>query len=383
MDTSTLLLAGDVMTGRGIDQVMAHPAPPDLHEAWVHDARAYVHMAEHVHGPIPAPVSPRYIWGEALEEIGRSAPDACVVNLETAVTASGQPWPGKGVHYRMHPANLGCLKAAHVDVCALANNHLLDWGRDALVETLLSLARAGLRTAGAGANLARACAPAVLPLNAGQRLLVYSWAAPDCGVPDEWDATPQRPGIALLKDLSAAGLEQIADAVNAHRREGDLVLLSIHWGANWVADVPRAHRRFAHDVVDMDLADIVHGHSSHHPLPFEVHHGKLILYGCGDLVNDYEGIEPHADHPMDIACLYFATLSQASGRLVRLRLVPLQRRAFRLWRADPAARASIRHALRLKENGLAQHLHWRPDGHWVFEAPAAMQRAVVREPQRA
>lgn len=364
--TSTLLLIGDVMVGRGIDQVLAHPAAPDLYEAAVRDARDYVRLAERVAGPIPAPVPDRYPWGEALQEIGQVAPDASIVNLETAVTADGRPWPGKGIHYRMHPANVGCLEAANVHACALANNHTLDWGPQGLADTIRALVRTGVRPAGAGMDLAQARAPAVLSLVAG-RLLVFSWAAPDCGVPPGWEATPHGAGIALLHDLGAAGLRQVADAVGEHRREGDLVVLSIHWGANWVEAVPQAHRRFARKLIDRAIVDVVHGHSAHHPLPLEVHRGKLILYGCGDLVNDYEGIAPHPAHPQDVGCLYFATLSRGSGQLVRLRIVPLQRRAFRLVHAAPAARAAIRHALRLKENGLARQVRRRPDGHWVIE----------------
>ena len=367
VDTTTLLLTGDVMVGRGIDQVLAHPAPAQLYEGLVRDARDYVRLAERAAGPIPAPVSGRYLWGDALQEIQHVAPDACIVNLETAVTAAGEPWPGKGVHYRMHPANVGCLRAAGVQACALANNHVLDWGPQGLADTLRTLAKAGVRTAGAGLDLANARAPAVLPLGAGQRLLVLSWAAPDCGVPQGWEATPHRAGIALLQDLAAAGLRQVADAVDEHRREGDLVVLSIHWGANWVDAVPQAHRRFAQDLVDRDLADVVHGHSAHHPLPFELHRGKLILYGCGDLINDYEGIASAEPQPRDVGCLFFPTLSLGSGRLVRLRIVPLQRRAFRLVRAGPAARAAIRHALRLKDNGFARQVQWRPNGHWIVE----------------
>ena len=367
-DTTTLLFAGDVMVGRGIDQVLAHPAAPGLHEVLVRDARDYVRLAERAAGPIPAPVPGRYLWGEALQEIEHVAPDANIINLETAVTAAGQPWPGKGIHYRMHPANLGCLKAAKVHACALANNHTLDWGPEGLADTLRSLGKAGLRAAGAGMDLAQARTPAVLSLGTGHRLLVFSWAAPDCGVPQGWEATAHRAGVALLHDFAAAGLRQVADAVDEHRREGDLVVLSIHWGANWVDAVPQAHRRFAQELIDRDAVDVVHGHSAHHPLPFELHRGKLILYGCGDLINDYEGIAAHPPHPRDVACLYFATLSQGSGRLVRLRIAPLQRRAFRLVRADPAARAAIRRGLRLKENGFARHVQWRPNGHWVVEA---------------
>jgi poly-gamma-glutamate synthesis protein (capsule biosynthesis protein) len=278
----------------------------------------------------------------------------------------------------MNPANIACLQAASIDACALANNHILDWGYDGLVETLQSLRKAGIHAAGAGSDREQARAPAVLRLNTGHRLLVFSWAARSSGVPPGWAAAPSTPGIALLHDLSERGVQQVAAVVDSRRREGDLVLLSLHWGENWVEEVPEAHRRFARELIDLGVADVVHGHSSHHPLPFEVHHGKLILYGCGDLINDYEGIESHGAYPQDLACLYFATLSQGSGRLVRLRIVPLQRRAFRLVRADAAARASIRHALRLKESGLARHLQWWPDGNWVLEAPTAERKALVR-----
>ena len=368
IDTTTVLLTGDVMVGRGIDQVLAHPAPHELYEPLVHDAREYVRLAERTAGPIPAPVPARYPWGEALQEIAHVAPDASIVNLETAVTARGQPWPGKGIHYRMHPANVGCLKAANVHACALANNHTLDWSVEGLEDTLRTLSKAGLHATGAGMDLAQARAPAVLSLGGRQRLLVFSWAATDCGVPEAWEATPHGAGVALLRDLAATGMRQVSEAIEEHRREGDLVVLSIHWGANWVDAVPQAHRRFAHELVDRGIVDVVHGHSAHHPMPFEVHHGKLILYGCGDLINDYEGIESDTPHRQDVGCLFFATVSLGSGRLVRLRIVPLQRRALRLVRADPAARAAIRHELHLKENGFARQVQWRRNGHWLIEA---------------
>jgi len=127
--TLRLLLAGDVMTGRGIDQVLAHPGDPRLHEAWVHDAREYVRIAERASGPVPAPVPPAYPWGDALAEMEAARPDLRIVNLETAITTADDAWPGKGIHYRMHPANVGCLTAAGIDACSLANNHVLDWGR--------------------------------------------------------------------------------------------------------------------------------------------------------------------------------------------------------------------------------------------------------------
>ncbi|OGB01681.1 MAG: hypothetical protein A3E79_09405 [Burkholderiales bacterium RIFCSPHIGHO2_12_FULL_61_11] len=88
MNTLTLWLAGDVMTGRGIDQIQAHAVPPVLYENWVHDARDYVQLAERVNGPVPAPVTPDYIWGDALAET-RSASPPCAWSIWRRTSGTG------------------------------------------------------------------------------------------------------------------------------------------------------------------------------------------------------------------------------------------------------------------------------------------------------
>ena len=142
-----LVLGGDVMTGRGIDQVLAHPGAPQLFEGWVRDALEYVRLAEEAHGPIAAPLAPEALWGAALPALARWPEALRIFNLETAITRGGAPWPGKGIHYRMHPANVGCIGEAGIDACTLANNHVLDWGRAGLLDTLDTLGGAGIRTA--------------------------------------------------------------------------------------------------------------------------------------------------------------------------------------------------------------------------------------------
>ena len=114
-------------------------------------ALGYVQLAEEVNGPIARPMDASYIWGDALEEFQRIKPQARIINLETAVTRSDDRDP-KGINYRMHPANISCLTAAGIDCCALANNHVLDWGSAGLTETLETLHQAGVKTAGAGMN---------------------------------------------------------------------------------------------------------------------------------------------------------------------------------------------------------------------------------------
>lgn len=332
MSRLRILLAGDVMTGRGIDQVLPHPCDPWLCEQCVRDARDYLRLAERASGPISAPVAPEYVWGDALATLHREDIDLRIVNLETAVTCSDAAWPGKGINYRMHPRNIGCLVRARLDCCALANNHVLDWGHAGLRETLSTLHEAGLRTAGAGADDDEAWRAAAFELPGRPRVLVLSVALASSGVPAPWTAGPGTAGVALLPDLSAASLSMLHDALARQRQPGDVVIVSIHWGGNWGLNVPREHRQAAHALIDAGAVDVVHGHSSHHPLPLEVYRGKLVLYGCGDLLNDYEGIGGHGSLRCDVGCLYAVALG-AAGQLDELEVVPFRIRKFRLLHA--------------------------------------------------
>jgi len=329
----TLFLCGDVMTGRGIDQILPHPGDPTLHEGYATSALDYVRLAEQANGPIPRPAAFDYVWGDALAEWARIRPDVRIVNLETAVTARGDWQRGKGIHYRMHPANLPCLTAAGIDCCVLANNHVLDWGYAGLAETLETLPRAGIHLAGAGRDQGEAAAPAVLTTARG-RVWVFSLGVASSGIPPDWAAAPGRPGVNLLADFSPTTLRRIAAQVKAVRRTGEVVVASIHWGGNWGYAVPEAHQAFARGLVDQCGVDVVHGHSSHHPLGIEVYRERPILYGCGDFLNDYEGIAGYEAYRSDLRLMYFLTLDPSSGKLVRLAMRPMQMRRFRLNRAS-------------------------------------------------
>src|SRR5215471_728893 len=149
------------MIGRGIDQILAHPSRPRLYEDYVDSARDYVGMAESRNGPIPRRVKPSYIWGEALEVLDRVQPDLRIITLETSITIS-EGAERKGINYRMHPRNVVCLTAARIHCCVLANNHILDWGRAGLADTLRALRDAKIHIAGAGEDLAQAQRPAVM-----------------------------------------------------------------------------------------------------------------------------------------------------------------------------------------------------------------------------
>jgi len=332
------------MTGRGIDQVLPHPSDPRIHEPFVKDAGQYVQLAEAANGRVPHPVEFSYIWGDALDELARILPDARIVNLETSITRSDDHWPGKEIHYRMHPDNVRCLTAAGIDVCTLANNHVLDFGHAGLRETLETLTQAGVRTAGAGRTQAEAREPAVVEISEKGRLVVFAFGDETSGIPSSWAAADDRPGIDFLPDLSEATALGIVDRVQQVKRARDIVVASIHWGSNWGYQVPPAQQRFARRLLDGGV-DIIHGHSSHHVRPIEIYEGKLILYGCGDFLDDYEGIAGYEEFRDDLTLMYFPTVELETGRLKSLRMTPMQIRNLRANRATPAAAEWLRSTL--------------------------------------
>lgn len=324
-----VILAGDVMTGRGLDQVMASPGDPTLYEASAKSALDYVTLAERRNGPIPRAVDPAHIWGEALEILVDGEVSARIINLETAVTDGGEPWPGKGIHYRMNPANVDCLSVARIDACVLANNHVLDWSYPGLDQTLDSIHRAGIATAGAGRDASEAYRPAVVATGAS-RLILVALAAASSGVPSAWAAGTGQPGVAFAEALSETDLQRIGTHLASVAQPGDVIVASIHWGGNWGYQIPPRHRDFAHRLIDEAGVHIVHGHSSHHPLGIEVYRQRLILYGCGDLLNDYEGIGGYEQFHPDLGLIYLAVLDPVDGRLEQLELVAMRMRRFRL-----------------------------------------------------
>lgn len=323
-----LFLCGDVMLGRGIDCILPHPGNPALHEEFTTSALDYVSLAERKHGPIPKPVDYDYVWGEALGDLEREKVAARIVNLETSITVSGDFVP-KGINYRMHPANVAALTYAKIDCCVLANNHVLDWGTEGLKETLHTLKCAGVRFAGAGMNLSEASAPALIPLRAGRRIVVFSFALRSSGVPSSWAAGIDRRGVNLQEESSDASLNAISEQVIAVKQPDDVLVASIHWGGNWGYEIPREQRALAHGLIDVAGFHLVHGHSSHHPKAIEVYRGHLVLYGCGDFITDYEGISGYEEFRGDLSVAYLPSLSP-TGELIGMRMLAYHLRKFRL-----------------------------------------------------
>src|SRR3712207_1267259 len=103
----------------------------------------------------------------------------------------------------MHPGNIQALRVVRPDVCVLANNHVLDFGRRGLLETLDVLAASRLRVAGAGRSLDEAAAPAVVPITRIRgRVVVLALGTPSSGIPDGWAAARNRPGVNVVASLT-------------------------------------------------------------------------------------------------------------------------------------------------------------------------------------
>ena len=359
----TLFLCGDVMLGRGVDQILPHPGDSTLRERSVRDAGTYVDLAVEVNGRFPQPVDWSWPWGDALQLLAEAGCDARIINLETSVTTSDDFARGKAVHYRMHPANVPAVAIVQPDVCVLANNHVLDFGRRGLLETLDVLAAgAGLRLVGAGRSLRDAQSPAIVPTpRSGGRVVVFAFGTPSSGIPTEWAASQDRPGVHVIATLTDAAADELCRRAANARQPGDLVVVSVHWGSNWGYEVEADQIRFAHRLIDGGV-DVVHGHSSHHPRPIEAYRGKLILYGCGDLIDDYEGISGHERYRDDLRLLYLPRLDPSSGRLLELEMAPFQARRLRLNRVSDSDVEWLRNVLDSISRRFGTRVDRTPDG---------------------
>lgn len=329
--TITLFLSGDVMTGRGIDQILPHSVSPELKERFVKNARQYVKLAEKKSGSIPNQVSYEYIWGDGLDILSKSEADARVINLETSLTTEDDFWTGKGVHYRMHPKNVELFNVAGIDVCVLGNNHIMDYGRAGLKETLNTLKNNGIKKAGAAITGSKASQPAIMDTPSG-RLLIFSYGSPTAGVPRAWKASPNEAGVNYLADLSEESADTLLETVRNFKKVGDRTVISIHWGSNWGYQIPDQQQKFAHRLISSGDVDIIHGHSSHHPKGIEVYKDRPIIYGAGDLINDYEGIDGRPQYRDDLSLMYFPKLDE-EGSLVSLVMRPMHIKNFQLQHA--------------------------------------------------
>jgi poly-gamma-glutamate synthesis protein (capsule biosynthesis protein) len=273
-----LALAGDTMLGRGLARALAS-GPPE-----------------------------RLVAGEVVAA-AREA-DLFVLNLECCISERGSRWPDprKPFFFRAPPAATGLLRLLGVGCVTLANNHALDYGAEALLDTLGHLDDAGIVHVGAGAGVDAARAPALLTAG-GLTVAVVGLT----DHPAAYAAAASRPGVAYA-ELRTGLPAWVRRAVAGAAAEADVVLVSPHWGPNMTAE-PVPAVRAAAPALRAAGATLVAGHSAH------VFHGveEGVLYDLGDFLDDY------ATDPVlrnDLGLLWFVDLDRQGP--CRLEALPLR-----------------------------------------------------------
>ena len=283
-----IALTGDVMLGRLVDQYVIRNQS----------------------------IGPDKIWSDVLPLMLKA--DRRLINLECVISERGREWQSdsKAFHFRAHPRAIDFLRVAKIDCVTLANNHVLDYGTDALIECLALLDRAGIKRTGAGVSLAEAIAPAILDLPQG-RIGVISLTDNE----PEWEAGEMKPGTHYIaydaKGLVEPYRSRLAQVLKQTCSQVDLVMVSAHVGPNWGSPSVEM-RALAYQIIDLG-ADLYWGHSNHTPQGIELYKGKAILYSTGDFIDDYavDSIERN-----DLSFLFILELER--GRIARIVLHPVR-----------------------------------------------------------
>ncbi|MFC7082030.1 CapA family protein [Halorussus caseinilyticus] len=328
---------GDVMLGRKVDE-----------------------RQRHVRRPATA------VWGNLAERL--RALDALFVNLECCLSTRGERWTRtyRPFHFRADPDwAVPALEAVGVRWASLANNHLMDYGERALLDTLNHLDAAGIARSGAGTDREAAREPATVEVGgtdardadeSASRASVSDQSASDSSDADalriafvsatdntpEFAAGPDRPGTAHigLSDESEARETTAEMLARARETDSDLLVASLHWGPNMVEEPPEYFRRFGRWLADRGV-DLIHGHSAHVFQGVEIHDGTPILYDCGDFVDDY-AVDP--DRRNDRSFLF--EVGVEDGEITELRLLSTEIHDFAVHEASPRAAAWSRSRMR-------------------------------------
>jgi poly-gamma-glutamate synthesis protein (capsule biosynthesis protein) len=300
----TIALGGDTMLGRLVGEELRHRPPAS-------------------------------VWDPQLLEVFREA-DCAIVNLECCISERGEPWPapGKPFFFRAPPVAVEALAAAGVRAVWLANNHALDFGETALLDTFRYLGAAGIAWAGAGRDVAEARRGAVISAG-GVRIGVVGVA----DHPADFAAGAARPGIAWVSssELARHGPpDWLSDEVRELAGRCDVVAVGAHWGPNMELRPQPHHPGVARSLVAAG-ASVVAGHSAHVVQPVEVVDGVPVCYDLGDLLDDY-AVDPELRNDLGVLALF------TPGE--RLELVPLRLEYARTRLASGADHARIVERLR-------------------------------------
>lgn len=203
--------------------------------------------------------------------------DLTIINLETSVTTGGKKWPDKQFNFRSNPNSIEGMANSGVEVATLANNHVLDYGYQGLLDTLKNLDKYNIKYTGAGKNKKEAI-KGIIVEEKGVKvgILAFSRVIPDA----KWYATKNRAGLVSGYDPY---VNEMTKKIAEMKKEVDILVLSIHWGVER-STIPRKQEiNLAKKVID-NGADIVMGHHPHVLQGIQVYKGKPIFYSFGNFV---------------------------------------------------------------------------------------------------
>ena len=236
-----LVLGGDVMIGRSFNELF------DNHPSF-------------------------NIWGDTLNVFNNT--DFSIVNLETTLTNSSNKWPNKAFNYKLRPKHASILTQASIDYVNLANNHILDYKKEGLTDTITTLNNLGILHSGAGLNKKEAMLPVIT-----KDLVIFSAA----NHYDDWAATNKKEGLWYLEpDLLLRYSKKLKE-----KYPNKIRIFSVHWGPNWGWDVSPSIQSLANRLIRDGGVNIIHGHSHHHVQRMERINDGYVFYSFGDLIDDY------------------------------------------------------------------------------------------------
>lgn len=248
---------------------------------------------------------PIYVWGNLLPFL--KSTDINLVNLETALTKSTHIVP-KVFNFKAGPEKVSVLTEGFIDIVNIANNHILDFSKEGLFETIEVLDRAKIAHVGAGTNIESAKNPCIIE----KKGIKIGFLGCTDNEPS-WKATQTSPGTNYV---AVGDVEAIAPSIKALRGLVDILILSMHWGPNMRQRPTQQFKKFARALIDLGV-DVIHGHSAHIFQGIEVYKNKLILYDTGDLLDDY-AVDPILRNDRS----FFFVLTLDKKGLIGLKMIP-------------------------------------------------------------
>ncbi|CAH6420237.1 Poly-gamma-glutamate capsule biosynthesis protein CapA [uncultured virus] len=320
-----VLQGGDNMLGRAVQLTLPYQTPGDNEITDTQSAQAYLNDIlpnADIESIRNQNRDGSYLWNDLLSL--DFSEDVRILNLEAAptFTINNPDLPNKEIHYHVNINNLPGLfsRFTRPYVLSMANNHTMDLGSIAFTqETLPFLSN----TVGIGSNITKAQSAKIIG-----NVAIFAFGAGCSGVPINWAATENNPGLAYIPPIN--NLNAVNSAIDIMRFsllsvKDKCKVVSIHWGPNWSHenDEQKYRELLAHRLIDELGVSLIYGHSSHHIRGIELYKNHLIIYGAGDFVNDYEAIPVH-DNYNTTGAIYVIDLDYTTYNLVNLQFIPFQ-----------------------------------------------------------